>query len=157
MTQISRNFTLEELCRSDKAVQKKISNTPNVQTVSRIKEAVECMLQPLRDSYGKDIKVTSGFRNEKVNSLAGGSRTSSHLYGYAFDMVPADGDMANFQQAVLKWSKFALFDQIIIEQPKNGIASWIHIGWRRGIDGSQREQILVAVKSGGKWAYRKYV
>lgn len=154
-TQLSKNFTLEELCRSEKALANKIDNIAKGAELEHLKEAVTYMLQPLREAYGKPIKVNSGYRNERVNRLAGGAANSSHKYGYAFDLKPLDGDMVSFQRFILKWAKTNKYDQIIIEQPNsNGVASWIHIGWKRGVNGAQRAQKLAAEKDkNGKWKY----
>ncbi|GJG35778.1 D-Ala-D-Ala carboxypeptidase family metallohydrolase [Prevotella lacticifex] len=144
---------LEELIRSEHATAAGIDNTPDAASLAHLKELVENMLQPIRDAYGKGIKVSSAYRNKQLNKLVGGAATSSHMYGYAADIKPVDGNMKALQRIVMEWSKTHNFDQIIIEQPINFVASWIHIGWKRGTSGVQRKNILYAKKINGRWNY----
>lgn len=155
-TRISDNFTLEELCESEKARTLRIDNIAKGKELENLKEAVTNMLQPLRTAYGKPIKVNSGYRCDRVNELVGGSSTSSHRYGFAFDIKPTDGNMKAFQRFVLEWAKDPKnkYDQIIIEKPnKEFTATWIHIGYKRGTSNSQRRQILSAYNYNGSWKY----
>lgn len=157
MTQISKNFSLEELTYSTTAVVRGINNTPDMAAKARLVETVTCMAQPIRDVYGKGIRVTSGYRCQRLNSSVGGSSTSQHTTGYALDIVPSTAsDMANLKKIVLSWAKTHKFDQIIFEQPNaQGVPSWIHIGWKHLTKG-QRKQILVAKKVSGGWSYSVY-
>lgn len=136
---LTQNFTLAECCKTSKA----LPNTPSATITAHLKETCENMAQPLRDAYGKPVAVNSGYRSEAVNRAVGGAANSAHKYGYALDTVPLDRtDMAAYQSAVLKWAKSHQFDQVILERVgSDGLARWLHIGWRRG-DGSQRRQVL---------------
>lgn len=134
--QLSKNFTLAEMT----ATSYKVNNTPNLVQIEHLKKTCE-MLQTLRDVYGKPIKITSGFRSAVLNKLVNGSATSAHSHGYAADTKPINASMTEYQKVVLEWAKTHKFDQIIIEYPKNYVASWIHIGYKNG-SGLQRCQIL---------------
>lgn len=140
---ISANFTLEEMLSSSTAIAKGIENKPTAEEQKHIVELVVNLLQPLREAWGSGIKVTSGFRCKKLNQAVGGSATSSHMSGYAADMKPSNGDMKKFQAFVKDWliKTNRRFDQMIIEYPKNGIASWIHLGYKNN-SGKQRKQFL---------------
>lgn len=140
---ISTNFTLEEMYSSATAKAHGVNNTPTAEIQRHIVELVTTLLQPLRDAWGSGIKVTSGYRCKRLNQLVGGSSTSSHMSGYAADMKPANGDMKKFQKFVKEWleKNKKNFDQMIIEYPKNGIATWIHLSVRKG-NGQQRKQFL---------------
>ena len=61
---LSRNFTLLELIKSDTAVRKGINNNPNAGQIEKLKNLCENILQPVRDHFGR-VKVTSGFRSVK--------------------------------------------------------------------------------------------
>ena len=136
-TKLTEHFTLEEMTVTSHG-----SNVPNA-TEKQHLLSTATMLETLRQSYGKGIHINSAFRCARVNKLAGGSATSSHLYGYAADTKPTDGDMKTYQRAVLKWAEKAPFDQIILEKTgKGSLASWIHIGYKHGRTGAQRRQIL---------------
>ncbi len=152
-----RYFTIEEFTRSDTASKRKINNTPDVHSKRNIVSTIDYLLDPIRKQYGKPIKITSGYRCKSLNTAVGGASNSSHMYGLAADIKPSNGDMATLQAKVLEWAKTHLYDQIIIEQPDNkGIASWLHVGWRRGSDRSQRRQVLIATKVNGKWQYKVF-
>lgn len=154
-------FSIKEMSASGNAKTFGIDNTPNKEESEHIVETVEKLLDPLREVYGKPIRVTSGFRCKKLNSAVMGATTSSHMYGYAADIKPVNGNMEELQKVVLNWAKTHVYDQIIIEQPnKNGIASWLHVGWKHGVTKKQRKQILIAekviVNGTTKWRYSEY-
>lgn len=151
-------FTIAEMCASTTATAMHINNTPTSSTRGRIMQTINNLLDPIRAFYGLPIKINSGYRSRELNAALGGASNSSHMYGYAADIVPANGDMKTLQKAVLAWAKVHNFDQVIIEQPDSkGIASWIHVGWKRGYDNSQRRQYLTARKVNGKWTYTTFV
>jgi uncharacterized protein YcbK (DUF882 family) len=52
----------------------------------------ENILQPVRDKFGP-IRITSGYRCPEVNKLAGGSKTSNHVLGFAADIEPINTDI----------------------------------------------------------------
>ena len=60
--ELTRNFTLEELTKSDTAIRKGINNNPNPEQIEKLKTLCEKILQPVRDHFGR-VKVTSGFRS----------------------------------------------------------------------------------------------
>ena len=69
---LSRNFTFEELTYSRIAVENGLENVPAPLAFQSLKNLATYLLQPLRDRYGSAIAITSGYRNETVNLLAGG-------------------------------------------------------------------------------------
>jgi zinc D-Ala-D-Ala carboxypeptidase len=50
---LSRNFTLQELIKSDTAIRKGIDNNPNADQVEKLKLLCERVLQPVRDHFGR--------------------------------------------------------------------------------------------------------
>lgn len=74
---------------------------PDARNRSTIVESVETLLDPLREAWethckqnglGKvGINISSGYRCPALNKAVGGSTTSAHRYGYAFDLVPTTG------------------------------------------------------------------
>lgn len=137
-----KNFTLDEFVRSDTARSRGIDNTPPDEAIAHLGELVGGILQPLRDSWGKPIMVTSGYRCDKLNKAVGGSASSAHLQGYAADIQPQDmEDFAFFTDFIQAWvqGRHIRFDQIIIEQ--SGTSKWVHIGIRN-LKGEQRGQLF---------------
>ena len=85
------------------------------------------------------ISVTSGYRCNELNKAVKGSPTSSHLTGWAADLIPSNDQMEEFQDWITDAIEKYDFDQLIFEQPINGIASWIHLGLKNK-NGLQRRQ-----------------
>ena len=47
--QMSRNFSLSELTKSDTAIRRGINNNPNAEQIEKLKLMCENILQPVRD------------------------------------------------------------------------------------------------------------
>lgn len=136
-------FTINELTYSDTAIELGIDNTPNEEIKSHLVQLIEELLDPLRNAWGAPIKVTSGYRCAKLNRvLKGSSPTSSHLVGFAADLVPMNGDITGFKRFVVKWLKEnnVAFDQCICETNGRG-AQWVHLGLFN-LSMQQRKQFL---------------
>ena len=82
--ELSRNFTLQELIKSDTAVRLDINNNPNSGQIEKLKALCENILQPVRDHFGR-VKVTSGFRSPELCTAIGSSLTSQHSKAEAVD------------------------------------------------------------------------
>lgn len=85
MTQISKDFTLEEFISSPTAHRLRIDNSPSEEVVANITALVTKLLQPLRTLYGKPIVINSGYRSPALNEAVGGVPTSDHQRGCAAD------------------------------------------------------------------------
>ena len=133
-------FTINELCKSTTAKKNKIDNTPSEEIIENLTEFTEEVLDKLREVWGSPIKVSSGFRCEKLNKKIGGSKTSSHLKGYAADLVPVNGDIDGLVECAIELSKTFNYDQIIDEY--SGNKHWLHIGYKN-LKGQQRKEIKV--------------
>ena len=146
---LTRNFTLEELVKSETALRKGLDNTPDEGSVKNLKALAENVLQPVRDAFGKGVKVNSGYRHPDVNAAVGGSRTSDHCKGMAADIeIPgvANHELATWIEQNLK------FTQVILEFYTKGIpdSGWVHVSY----DPSNLKcQTLTAVKQDGKTVY----
>ena len=142
---LSDNFTLGEFVASDTAKKVGIDNTPNLLAIAHMEELCQKLLQPIREAYGKPIKVTSGYRSYRLNRYLGGSATSAHPLGWAADLKPASGSYADFEKFVIDFLKKSdlKWDQVIRET--SGKTKWLHIGFKNGA-GKQRMQIFDIVK-----------
>ena len=138
MENFSKYFYLEEFLTSSTARQKSIENTPSWEIVLRLRKLAR-FLDGLREEWGSGIRVTSGFRNERLNSAVGGVPNSIHKIGYAADIYPVNGKFEEFKKFVKNWIKDKDFDQCILE--KKGNSEWIHIGLY-GNSGQQRHNIF---------------
>lgn len=139
-------FTIKELCASATATRLGIKNEPTKAAMLNLESLVLNILDPLRAAWGGAIKVTSGYRSAALNKAVKGSPTSAHRYGYAADIVPADGRIGMFKAFVVKWLKdnAVNFDQYIDELSvdKDGkVTEWVHLGIKSP-SGKQRRQFL---------------
>ena len=126
-------FTIKELCKSSTATLKRIDNTPNSEIVNNLEQLVDNILDPLREAYGKPIKVNSGYRCEALNVAVGGSKTSQHRYGLAAD-ITTGSRLENKKLFILAKQLNLPFDQLIVEKAY----SWIHISFSK----NPRKQVL---------------
>lgn len=129
-----RHFTISELCSSDTAKAKGICNMPTPGIERNLTALVDNVLDPLRDWYGKPIRVNSGYRCPALNKAVGGVANSQHLTGQAADI---DTDDWAENRKLMKHIEDSLdFDQLIWE---NG-GAWVHVSYRA--DGKNRRQVL---------------
>ena len=56
--QLTTNFTLNELIRSNTATKLNIDNTPSDEIIDNLNKLCTDMLQPIRDKYGKPMVIT---------------------------------------------------------------------------------------------------
>ena len=135
-----RHFRLEEFLTSSTARQRSIENLPSWEIVGHLNE-LALFLDGMRDAWGSGIKVTSGFRNEDLNSAVGGVETSAHMSGYAADIVPSNGRFDAFVGFLKIWLKDKGWDQCLIEENKRKGTRWVHFGLRNR-KGEQRRQLF---------------
>lgn len=130
--QLSKNFTLEEFTYSRIAIEQGLENIPNPQALLALKNLTGYLLQLLRERYGKTIAITSGYRNEAVNLLAGGVKNSQHTKGEAADCYITEGPEVLL--GILQASGLD-FDQAIVYRRKK----FLHLSYREGFN---RQQVL---------------
>ena len=147
--QLSRNFSLQELIKSDTAVRKGIDNNPNADQIEKLKGLCENILQPVRDHFGR-VKVTSGYRSVDLCMAIGSSANSQHAKAEAADFECIGVDNAE----LFDWIKNNLTpDQLILEYytPGEPNSGWIHCSW---VEGTPRASFLHAYRSEGKTKYK---
>ena len=125
--QLTRNFSLQELTKSDTAIRKGIDNEPNADQIDKLKTLCEKVLQPVRDHFGR-VKVTSGFRSPDLCVAIGSSVNSQHAKAEAADFEVLGVDKAE----VADWVKINCeTDQLILEfyTPGEPNSGWIHASY----------------------------
>ena len=140
-TPITMHFTIEELCASQTAKAKGISNTPNMQQMINLVYLTAYVLEPLRVAMGEPIKIGSGFRCQQLNKAVGGVTNSQHMKGQAADLC-IDGDIKKGK----KWFAYIRdnlpFDQLIWEKnPKTG-NYWVHVSFIYPDFGKNRHKVI---------------
>lgn len=151
--QVTNNFKVFEFFKSDTATSKGINNTTeDIETILNIQALATAILQPLREQLGVPIRITSGFRSYKLNKAIGGSQTSQHSRGEAVDFkLPKASD---YRRAFDIIRQLGCFDQLLWEYGNSNAPDWIHVSYKRV--GTNRGQILRAVKKNGKTVYEQY-
>lgn len=117
-------FTIRELTHSNTAVAKGIDNTPTAEVEKNLQALIEHVLDPLREAYGKPIKVNSGYRSPKLNKVLGGVANSQHQYGYAADITAGSREGNKVLWNLAQKLKLP-FDQNIDEYGYK----WVHISY----------------------------
>lgn len=126
---ITKNFTMEEMVKSNTAQRLGIDNTPSREEFNNIVELVKTVLQPIRDKYGKPIYVSSGFRCEALNNAVGGSKTSQHRFGSAVDIEASNGNNTKLFNCIKEMIENGEIEvgQLIWEYGTKQNPDWVHV------------------------------
>jgi zinc D-Ala-D-Ala carboxypeptidase len=149
MTQLTKNFSLSEMTKSETAVRHGMENKPGPDEINNLLNLCANVLQPVRDHYGRGVHVNSGYRSPDVNAKVGGSRTSDHCRGMAADIeIPgvANADLATYIRDNLSYT------QLILEFYTPGIpdSGWVHVSYDPA---NLKKQVMTATKKDGKTVY----
>jgi hypothetical protein len=144
--QLTPNFSLAELIRSETAERDGINNTPhddiipNLQHLAKGLEAVQALL-------GSPLDISSGYRSVELNRAVGGSGASQHIDGLAADFTcPGFGSPLDVAAAIQ--ASDLVFDQCILE-----FGRWVHLS----VSAEPRQRVLTIYNSkdgylDGLWA-----
>ena len=146
---LTKNFTLSEMTKSETALRLGLDNQPDEAQLAALKTLAEKVLQPVRDHYGKGVKVNSALRTLPVNRAVGSGDSSHHVRGMAADIeIPgvANAELATYIRDNLD------FTQLILEFYTVGIpdSGWVHVSY---VPEDLKKQVLTAVKQNGKTVY----
>ncbi len=170
--QLTKHFTMQELCKSETANRLGIKNS--LETCKPLyKNNIICgfednddlhkiannmfdlctnVLEPLRKALNKPIIITSGYRGSRLNKQIGGAKNSQHCSGKAVDFVVKDMDTKEVFDFIIKSNLD--YDQVILEfyDPKKPSSSWVHISYNKQ---NNRKQKLIATKVNNKTTYEE--
>ena len=146
---LTANFSLHELTKSETALRMGFDNTPGEDETAALKLLAEKVLQPVRDHYGKGVKVNSGYRSPESNAAVGGSKTSDHCKGQAADIEIPGVPNAELAQWIMDNLEYT---QLILEFYTPGIpdSGWVHVSYDPN---NLKKQELTATKVAGKTQY----
>ena len=146
---LSANFSLKELTKSDTATRLGIDNTPDEEAVDNLKTLCDKVLQPVREHFGKSVTVNSAYRSPESNAAVGGSKTSDHCKGMAADIEIAGIANADLAQWIMDNLDYT---QLILDFSTQGIpdSGWVHVSYDPN---NLKKQELTAVKVAGKTQY----
>ena len=147
--QLSKNFSLEELTKSQTATRKGIDNTPSPEHQANLQSLCTAILQPIRDHFEQVVSVSSGYRSPELCTAIGSKITSQHARGEA-----ADFEIFGVSNRELAdWIHYNTnYDQLILEYWKESDpnSGWVHCSFSAG---NNRKQYLRAYKEDGKTKY----
>ena len=122
---LSKNFSLDEMCKSQTADRLGIANNPTADAIYNMGYLAENILQPLRNEYGAYM-VSSGYRCVDLCLAIGSKATSQHALGQAADFEICG--ISNLDLA--EWISDNLeYDQLILECYKGGNTGWVHCSY----------------------------
>lgn len=172
---LSKNFTLEEMLRSDTATRLGFDEqtNPPKDVVDNLEALCINVLQKIRDKLGKTVRVVSAYRAPRTNAAVGGVytiiggklvQTSQHCKGEAADIeIWVDGKECNSLilaaiKELVNTDKSFKFDQVIKEFSNSepfdeNNPKWVHVSFKRF--GTNRMQVLKAYKTGKKTRYEE--
>lgn len=134
---LSQHFDLYEFTRSQTAARKGIDNTPYPAAINSLTVLCDEVLEPAREHFGP-IRISSGYRCERLNDLIGGSSASQHKLGQASDIEAVQVQTGNYE---LAWwiEQHCLFDQLLLEfWNQDDIKSgWVHVSYNNPEDNRQ--------------------
>ena len=140
---LSANFNLYELTDSPTAAGFHMNNVPDEVGISKLKELCVNILQPVRDHFGKPVRVNSGYRSLALNTAIKGAKSSQHMKCEAAD-YEIDG-MSNRELA--HWVADNLqFDQIILEfhnNPQDPNSGWVHTSYVAPPRKNRKQQLTI--------------
>ena len=135
--QLSKNFSLEEMERSQTAQRMGIKNKAGSGEIKNLTDLCYNVLEPCRAKFYKPIRISSGYRSEELCVAIGSKKTSQHALGMAVDMeIPSESNLK-----VALWLQNNVdFDQLILEYYTGEANSgWIHVSFH---EGNNRKQVL---------------
>jgi len=146
---LTKNFSLSELTKSQTAERKGIDNTPSAEHQENLKLLCTSILQPVRDHFSRVVTISSGYRSPELCTAIGSKITSQHAKGEAADFEifgVSNKALADYIDEALH------YDQLILEywnesDPNSG---WVHCSFS---EGKNRRQYLRAYKEDGKTKY----
>ena len=123
MENISKHITFKEATFSATAQRLGIKNEPTLEHLKAMITVAEKCFEPLREWYGKPLRINSFYRGKELNKAVKGSLSSQHCKGEAIDI---DAGSVAENKKIHDWIKNNLeFTQLINEYNY----SWVHVSY----------------------------
>jgi hypothetical protein len=154
MEAISKYITYHEATHSNHADAQHLANTPDTDTLCRMKAVAAAVFDPLREHFGKPIGISSFYRSSLLNYILKGAPTSQHVKGEAIDI---DGDIYGgiTNKEIFDFIRHNLvFDQLISEFGTEDNPDWVHVSYSLK---KNRNQVLRSITKKGRTVYKSYV
>lgn len=152
---LSAHLSEAEYIKSDTAKRKGIDNSMTPEHTENAKVLAAKVFEPIRLHFAKPIYLSSGYRSKALNSAIGGSSTSEHCTAEAMDLDQDDRGTGVSNRMVFDYIKNNLvFNQLIWEFGDSQNPDWVHVSYN--VDGTNKKQILKAVRENGATKYIPY-
>lgn len=114
-----------------------LDNYPTFAAAEVLHELDEKIITPLSEAWGSPVDIIGGYRCKELSVLYGESAVSEHTLGYAANILPRNGKLAEFIAFAAEWlqSGDIAFDRAFKETDRDGNNSW-HIS----LYGENKEQ-----------------
>tara|TARA_R100000458_G_C8164413_1_gene167248 strand:+ start:95 stop:556 length:462 start_codon:yes stop_codon:yes gene_type:complete len=147
---LTENFSLLELTKSQTAERRGILNKPNKLQEQNLKLIAEKILQPVRDHYEIPFTPSSGFRSPELCIAIGSDPLKSQHCCKEKDVAAVDFEVPGIPNIDLCYfiNENLDFDQLILECYTGGNTGWVHCS----ISPDPRKQLLTYDRTNG---YRK--
>lgn len=123
-------FTMDDLIRSHTASLQGINNQPSMEIKKELDVTV-CKLNLISifaHLKGATIRVTSGYRCQRLNELVGGVRSSLHMQGRAVDFIVSDNkvrqDLCKFLKDPITRTALGICEMI-------EYSTFLHVGFSK--------------------------
>ena len=137
-TNLSPNFSLEELTHTD---HRQFDNTPNADEMANLTRLAAFLEKVKSILGGKPVMINSAFRCKQVNDAVGSKDTSQHRIGCAADIRVPGMTPDEVVKAVI--TSGIGYDQVIREFDR-----WTHISVPSHPEDKPRQQSLIIDKQG---------
>lgn len=146
---ISEHVSYQEATQSTTATARGIDNTPDADTLEKMKYVANKIFEPVRSFIGMMINVNSFYRCIALNKAVKGASTSQHVTGEAMDL-----NCKGFNKKMFHYILDHLdFDQCIYEFGNDNEPDWVHVSCKKI---GNRHQALRSVKIKGVTRYLPY-
>lgn len=147
--QLSRHFTLEQMCENSIAKSLGIDNMPDMVAMDNLQCLCNNVLEPLAER-GIKLEIMSGFRSKELNNVVGGEDNSPHMRGEAVDIIGENWKELSYSdqlKVLVEWAYFLMsysyFDHLILAT--NGNQWWMHVSCLN-LYGDNRNLMSVTMK-----------
>jgi hypothetical protein len=142
MGDLSQNFSISEMVKSQTALRHGIDNLPDDEAILNMDFLANAVLQPIRDNFAAPVTISSGYRCLELNRKLGSKDSSQHRRGEA-----ADIEIWGISNLALgEWIRDNLiFDQLILEfyDGVNPSSGWVHVSFTMPIEENRMEVLTI--------------
>lgn len=128
---LSKNFTLAEMTKSQTAARLGINNIPDINQKANLFRLCDYCLQPIREEFGA-LRVSSGFRSVELCESLGSNKHSFHAQGQAAD-IECYRDVSNIDLLIWIYENLD-FTELIAEffDEDDTKSGWVHVALAKG-------------------------